>query len=87
MNTDIVIVDAVRTAIGEFGGALREHPPADLGSAVVRALLARTGVSGDTMDQVIFGNVHQTSTGDMYLARRVALGGGGQGMAVILERV
>ncbi|AJC15548.1 acetyl-CoA C-acyltransferase [Pandoraea sputorum] len=76
MNTDIVIVDAVRTAIGEFGGALREHPPADLGSAVVRALLARTGVSGDTIDQVIFGNVHQTSAGDMYLARRVALGGG-----------
>ncbi|VVE69707.1 acetyl-CoA acetyltransferase [Pandoraea anapnoica] len=76
MNTDIVIVDAVRTAIGEFGGALREQPPADLGSAVVRALLTRTGLSGDSVDQVIFGNVHQTSASDMYLARRVALGGG-----------
>ncbi|VVD78561.1 acetyl-CoA C-acyltransferase [Pandoraea anhela] len=76
MNHDIVIIDAVRTAIGEFGGALREKTPADLGSAVVQALLDRSGTAGDTVDQVVFGNVHQTSASDMYLARRVAIGGG-----------
>ncbi|GAB3629592.1 acetyl-CoA acetyltransferase [Pandoraea terrae] len=76
MHTNIVIVDAVRTAIGEFGGTLREKPPADLGSTVVKALLERTGLSGDAVDQVVVGNVHQTTASDMYLARRAALGGG-----------
>ncbi|UVA79668.1 acetyl-CoA C-acyltransferase [Pandoraea commovens] len=76
MRTDIVIIDAARTAIGEFGGTLREKPPVDLGSAVVGALLERTGIAGDRVDQVVFGNVHQTAASDMYLARRVALGGG-----------
>ncbi|ODP35370.1 acetyl-CoA C-acyltransferase [Pandoraea sp. ISTKB] len=76
MQHDIVIIDAVRTAIGEFGGTLREKTPAHLGSVVVQALLDRTGTAGDAIDQVVFGNVHQTSASDMYLARRAAIGGG-----------
>ncbi|AKM30671.1 acetyl-CoA acetyltransferase [Pandoraea faecigallinarum] len=76
MHTDVVIVDAVRTAIGEFGGTLREKPPAYLGSTVVQALLDRTGVTGDGVQQIVFGNVHQASASDMYLARCVAIGGG-----------
>lgn len=76
ISDDIVIVDAARTAIGEFGGSLRDKPPTELGAAVVAALLARSGAPADAIDQAVFGNVHQTATCDMYLSRLIALQGG-----------
>ena len=76
MDNDVVILGAVRTPIGEFGGSLRHKPPAELGACVVRALLTRTGVSGEDVEQTVFGNVHQTAPADMYLGRVAALGGG-----------
>ncbi|WP_353191549.1 acetyl-CoA C-acyltransferase [Pandoraea pnomenusa] len=76
MSNDVVIVGAVRTPIGEFGGSLRKMAPAGLGAAVIRALLTRTGVSGEDIGQAVFGNVLQTTPRDMYLGRLAALSGG-----------
>ncbi|WP_338579236.1 acetyl-CoA C-acetyltransferase [Pseudomonas sp. ML2-2023-6] len=54
---EVVIVAATRTAIGSFQGALANIPAAELGAAVIRQLLAKTGLKGDQVDEVILGQV------------------------------
>ena len=61
--TDIVIVAAARTAVGKFGGALAGTPAADLGAAVIVELLARAGLDGGQVSEVILGQVLQAGTG------------------------
>ncbi|HEY4079548.1 MAG TPA: acetyl-CoA C-acetyltransferase [Burkholderiaceae bacterium] len=63
MTTDIVIVAAARTAIGKFGGSLAKTPAPELGSAVVKDLLRRSGLAGDQIDEVILGQVLQAGAG------------------------
>ena len=63
MSTDIVIVAAARTAVGKFGGTLAKTPAAELGAAVIKALLERSGVAGDQIGEVILGQVLQAGTG------------------------
>ncbi len=80
MSREVVVVSAVRTAIGTFGGALKDMPPCELGAAVVREVLARGQVEGDDVGHVVFGHVVNTEPRDMYLSRVAALQGGcGQG--------
>jgi acetyl-CoA C-acetyltransferase len=55
--TDIVIVAAVRTALGNFGGSLAKVPAPELGATVIKALLAKTGVAPEAVSEVILGNV------------------------------
>jgi acetyl-CoA C-acetyltransferase len=55
---DVVICEPVRTAVGRAGGALREVSAAQLGTTVIRALLERTGVAGDEIDDVVFGQCY-----------------------------
>lgn len=55
--TEIVIVAACRTALGNFGGSLAKVPAPELGATVIRALLARTGVAPEAVSEVILGNV------------------------------
>ncbi len=57
MQHDIVIVGAVRTAIGRFGGTLSKTPATELGATVIRALLDRTGVPAAAVGEVIMGQV------------------------------
>jgi acetyl-CoA C-acetyltransferase len=73
---EVVVVSGVRTAIGDFGGALKDFSPTDLGARVVREVLSRAELSGDDVGHVVFGNVIQTEPKDMYLARVAALNGG-----------
>ena len=54
---DIVIVSAARTAVGKFGGTLAKTPATELGAAVIKALLARTGLGVDQIGEVIMGQV------------------------------
>ena len=80
MSREVVVVSAVRTAIGTFGGGLKDVPPCDLGASVVREVLARGKVGGDDVGHVVFGHVVNTEPRDMYLSRVAALQGGcGQG--------
>lgn len=76
MQREVVVVSGVRTAIGDFGGALKDFSPTDLGARVVREALSRSTLSGDEVGHVVFGNVIQTEPKDMYLARVAALDGG-----------
>ena len=54
---DVVICSAVRTAIGSFGGTLKNVPAVDLGAAVIKEALNRANISGEVIDEVIMGNV------------------------------
>jgi acetyl-CoA C-acetyltransferase len=76
MNQPVVILSAVRTAIGSFGGALKDVPPAELGSIVIREAVARAGISADDVEHVVMGQVIPTIPQDAYLARVAALNAG-----------
>lgn len=73
---EVVIVSGVRTAIGDFGGALKDVAPTELGAQVTREAIKRAGVAADEIGHVVFGNVIQTEPKDMYLARVCAMNGG-----------
>ncbi len=72
---DVVIVSAVRTAIGTLGGALSETPASDLGAAVIRESVVRAGLQPEQIDQVILGCVGQVAE-DGYIARHASVKGG-----------
>jgi acetyl-CoA C-acetyltransferase len=76
MNREVVVVSAVRTAIGTFGGSLKSVPPTELGALVVRESLARAGVSGQEVGHAVFGHVVNTEPRDAYLSRVAAVNGG-----------
>lgn len=59
----VVIVAAARTAVGKFGGAFGNVSAVDLGATVIRDLLARTGVTGEQVDEVILGQVLTSGSG------------------------
>src|ERR1017187_3961096 len=73
---DIYIVSGVRTAIGDFGGALKGFLPGDLGGKVVVEALSRAGVPADAVEHVVFGQVMATSARDAFLGRVAALNAG-----------
>jgi len=73
---DVFVIDACRTAIGDFGGALKDVPPSTLGTEVVKALLARTAVAPADVQHVVFGHVINTEPRDMYLSRVAAVHAG-----------
>lgn len=75
-NRQVVVLSAVRTAIGKFGGALKDIPPTELAAKVVCQSLQRSGLSPTDIGHVVFGNVIHTDPKDMYLARVAALRGG-----------
>ena len=63
MSTEIVIVAAARTAVGKFGGTLAKTPAPELGAAVIKALLERSGLSGEQINEVILGQVLTAGSG------------------------
>jgi len=73
---EVVVVSAVRTAIGTFGGSLKDLPPTQLGALVAKEALARAKVDGAEVGHVVFGNVIHTEPRDMYLGRVAALDAG-----------
>lgn len=76
MKREVVVVSGVRTAIGTFGGSLKDVPPTELGALVVRESLRRAKVSGEDVGHVVFGHVVNTEPKDMYLSRVAAIDGG-----------
>jgi acetyl-CoA C-acetyltransferase len=61
--TNVVIVDAIRTPIGAFGGALSSLPASNMGALVIKALLERNKLAGDEVDEVILGQILTAGTG------------------------
>ncbi len=73
---EIVVLSGVRTAIGTYGGSLKDKPPTELGAAVVREAVKRATIKPEEVGHVVFGGVIHTDTHDMYLARVAAVNGG-----------
>jgi acetyl-CoA C-acetyltransferase len=76
MDREVVILSAVRTAIGKYGGALKDIPPTELAAIVTRESVGRSGLDPKDIGTLVFGNVIHTEAKDMYLARVAALNGG-----------
>jgi acetyl-CoA C-acetyltransferase len=75
-SRDVVVLSGVRTAVGRYGGSLKDIPPTDLAAAVTREAVRRSGASPNDVGHVVFGNVIHTDVHDMYLARVAAINGG-----------
>jgi acetyl-CoA C-acetyltransferase len=73
---DVVVVSGVRTAIGDFGGSLKDFAPTELAARCVKEALQRAKVAPQEVGHVVFGNVIHTDTKDMYLARVASVNGG-----------
>lgn len=72
---DVVIVSAVRTALGSFGGSLKDIPAVDLGALVIKEALNKAGVASNEVDEVLMGNVVQAGLGQN-VARQAAVKAG-----------
>jgi acetyl-CoA C-acetyltransferase len=75
-SAEIYVVSAVRSAIGGFGGSLKDLPLADLATAISRAALERSGVAPEQVGHVVMGNVIPTEPRDAYLSRVAAMSAG-----------
>jgi acetyl-CoA C-acetyltransferase len=73
---EIVVVSAVRTAIGGFGGGLKDVPPTELAARVVREAVSRARIDPKEVGHVVFGNVIHSEPKDMYLSRVACINGG-----------
>lgn len=73
---EVVILSAVRSPVGKFGGGLKDVPPTVLAAKVLQEAVQRSGLSPDLIGHVVFGNVIHTDAQDMYLSRVAAIRGG-----------
>ncbi|PWU28610.1 acetyl-CoA C-acyltransferase [Pseudomonas sp. RW407] len=73
---EVFVVSAVRTAIGTFGGTLKDTPPAQLATLVAQAALARANCDAQRVEHVVFGHVIPTTPKDAYISRVAALQAG-----------
>jgi acetyl-CoA C-acetyltransferase len=73
---EVVIVGAVRTPIGKYGGSLKDIAASHLAASVVREAVNRSGVKPEDVGHVVFGNVIHTETKDMYMSRVAAVNAG-----------
>ena len=76
MNREIVILSGVRTAIGGYGGSLKDTPPSEMAATCVREAVARSGVDVKDVGHIVFGNIIHTDAHDAYLARVAGVKGG-----------
>lgn len=73
---EVVVVSGVRTAIGGYGGSLKNHRAADLAGMLVKEAVARAGISPELIGHTVFGNVIHSQAEDMYMGRVAAIKGG-----------
>jgi acetyl-CoA C-acetyltransferase len=76
MAREVVVLSGVRTAIGDYGGSLKDVAPTALGAAVIREAVARAKIDAATVGHVVMGSVIHGEARDMYLSRVAALDGG-----------
>ena len=73
---EVVVLSGVRTAIGDYGGALKDMAPSDLAATVIKEAVKRAGIDAKTVDQMVLGSVIHTEAKDMYISRVACLKGG-----------
>ncbi|MDI3354886.1 acetyl-CoA C-acyltransferase family protein [Pseudomonas sp. UYIF39] len=74
--SDIFVISAVRSAIGTFGGSLKDVPPIQLATDVCRAAIERSGLAPEHIGHVVMGHVIPTEARDAYISRAVAMNAG-----------
>lgn len=74
--TPVYILSAVRTAIGSFGGSLKQSAPIDLGICATKEAITRSGLGATEIGHGVFGNVIHTEPRDMYISRCITIGAG-----------
>jgi len=72
----VVILSGVRTAIGDYGGSLKDIAPSELGARVVKEAVSRSGIDPKDVGQCVIGNVIHTEPKDMYISRLACVNGG-----------
>ena len=73
---EVLITSGARTAIGSFGGGLKDVSPCDLGSQVAKSAIERSNISPEDVGHVVFGSVIHTEAKDMYLSRVASINAG-----------
>ncbi len=73
---EVVVLSGVRTAVGTYGGSLRDQSPGELAALCVRESLRRSGLEAGDIGHAVFGNVIHTERQDMYMSRVAAVRGG-----------
>src|SRR6185503_8563042 len=73
---EVVVLSGVRTAIGDYGGALKDVAPTELAAHVIREAAKRSKVDAKEIGACVLGNVIHTEAKDMYFSRVAALKGG-----------
>jgi acetyl-CoA C-acetyltransferase len=73
---EVVILSGVRTAIGDYGGSLKDIAPSDLAARVVKEAVARAKIDPKDVGQCVIGNVIHTEPKDMYISRLACVNGG-----------
>lgn len=73
---EVVILSGARTAIGKYGGSLKDKSPGELGTLAAKAAIERAGVQPDDLQHAVFGNVIHTDIKDHYVGRVVAVNAG-----------
>jgi acetyl-CoA C-acetyltransferase len=76
LQQDVFIVSGARTAVGDFGGSLKDVAPAELGRIVIAEAIKRSGLKAEEFQHVVMGQVIQSNPADMYLARVAAINAG-----------
>src|SRR5436305_8125151 len=73
---EVVVLSGARTAIGGYGGSLKDIPPSELAALCVREAVSRAGIEPKEVGHVVFGNIIHTDSHDHYLARVAGVKGG-----------
>ena len=73
---EVVVVDGVRTAVGDYGGSLKDIPAGDLAAKVIAEAVNRSGVESETIGACVLGNVVHGEARDMYISRYASVAGG-----------
>ena len=73
---EVLILSGVRTAIGDYGGSLKDIPPSDLAARVVKEAVSRAKIDPADVGQCVIGNVIHTEPRDMYISRLACVNGG-----------
>jgi acetyl-CoA C-acetyltransferase len=73
---EVVVMGGVRTAIGDYGGALKDVAPTELAAQVIKEAVKRSKLDPKQVDQLVFGNVIHTEAKDMYFSRVACIKGG-----------
>ena len=76
IGKEVVVLDGVRTAIGDYGGSLKSFSACELGAIAIRGVLDKTEIDPNSVGHCVIGNVLHSDKRDMYISRYAALEGG-----------